>query len=218
MTSPTTPLPPSNLDRCLAASPAAALLSVSAVVTGIGLSTPESNAMTGIFAAFACSMRGAAALLSSAANPMASGFFAITLVSIVICFSTSASVGGPSNVILAPSFLASVLAPFWTACPNCAENLGAILAGGPEGCQNRGQERGREDYVRGTAHRGGCREADHDAHQCYREETRCHRIRGTRQQGSRSSHGAGEGCEDPGHSIRLGCREPNSSDNCSDGQ
>ena len=68
---------------CLAASAAAALLSVDAVVTGTSLSTPESNAITGMFCALAWSISGAAALESSAAKPIAAGFFWIALVSIV---------------------------------------------------------------------------------------------------------------------------------------
>ena len=52
-TSATLPLPPISSDMCLAASAAAALLSVAAVVSGTSLSTPESNAITGMFCAFA---------------------------------------------------------------------------------------------------------------------------------------------------------------------
>ena len=103
---------------CLAASAAAALLSVAAVVTGTSLSTPESNAMTGIFCALAWSISGALALESSAANPIAAGFFWIALVSIVTCCSMSCSVGGPSKVMRAPSAFASSSAPCLTACQN----------------------------------------------------------------------------------------------------
>ena len=49
-------------------------LSVAAVVTGMSLSTPESNAITGIFASLACCSSGTAAWLSSAAKPIAAGF------------------------------------------------------------------------------------------------------------------------------------------------
>ena len=115
---PTLPLPPSSSDMCLAASAAAALLSVAAVVTGTSLSTPESNAMTGIFCALAWSISGALALESSAAKPIAAGFFWIALVSIVTCCSMSCSVGGPSKVMRAPSALASSSAPCLTACQN----------------------------------------------------------------------------------------------------
>ena len=52
-TIPTLPLLPISSARCFAASAAAALLSVAAVVTGTSLSTPESNAMTGMLLAFA---------------------------------------------------------------------------------------------------------------------------------------------------------------------
>ena len=81
-----------------AASAAAALLLVAAVVTGMSLSTPESNAITGIFSACAFLSSGSAALLSSAAKPSAAGFFAIAADSMSICLSTIASVSGPSNV------------------------------------------------------------------------------------------------------------------------
>jgi hypothetical protein len=46
---------------CLAASPAAALLSVATVVTGRSESTPESNATTGMLRLLACCSSGAAA-------------------------------------------------------------------------------------------------------------------------------------------------------------
>ena len=46
---------------CLAASAAAARLSVEAVVTGTSLSTPESNAMTGMLSFLACCISGPAA-------------------------------------------------------------------------------------------------------------------------------------------------------------
>ena len=58
----TLPLPPISSAMCLAASAAAALLSVAAVVSGTSLSTPESNAMTGMFCDFAWSISGALAL------------------------------------------------------------------------------------------------------------------------------------------------------------
>src|SRR3954453_11074665 len=121
-TMPTLPLPPSRSDMCLAASAAAALLSVAAVVTGTSLSTPESNAMTGIFCALAWSISGALALESSAAKPIAAGFFWIALVSIVTCCSMSCSVGGPSHVIFAPWALASSSAPCLPACQNWCWN------------------------------------------------------------------------------------------------
>jgi hypothetical protein len=68
---------------CFAASAAAALLSVAAVVAGIGLSTPESNATTGMFWLLACCSSGAAARESRAAKPSAAGWRASALVSIV---------------------------------------------------------------------------------------------------------------------------------------
>src|SRR4051812_14523022 len=74
--------------------------------------------MAGMFCDFAWSISGALAFESSAAKPSASGFFCSALVSIVTCCSMSCSVGGPSNVILAPSFWASSSAPFLTACQN----------------------------------------------------------------------------------------------------
>ena len=79
---------------CLAASAAAARLSVAAVVSGMSLSTPESKAMTGMPASFACCSSGPAAWLSSAAKPTASGLLSRAVCSIWICWSTSASVSG----------------------------------------------------------------------------------------------------------------------------
>ncbi len=104
--------------RCFAASAAAALLSVAAVVTGTSLSTPESKATTGMSCDCAWSISGALALESSAAKPMASGFLVSALVSIVICASMSCSVAGPSKVMRAPCFFASSSAPCLTACQN----------------------------------------------------------------------------------------------------
>ena len=49
----TLPSLPISSARCLAASAAAALLSVAAVVSGTSLSTPESNAITGMSCDFA---------------------------------------------------------------------------------------------------------------------------------------------------------------------
>ena len=103
---------------CLAASAAAARLSVAAVVSGMSLSTPESNAITGIPSPSACSSSGAAAWLSRAAKPMASGFLASTLVSMVICSSTSVSAAGPSKVMRTSCRAASSSAPCLTACQN----------------------------------------------------------------------------------------------------
>ena len=114
----TLPLPPTSSAMCLAASAAAALLSVATVVTGTSLSTPESNAITGMFCDLACCSSGSAALLSSAAKPRACGDLAMSLVSMLICSSTSASVGGPTNVTRAPCFWASSSAPCFTACQN----------------------------------------------------------------------------------------------------
>src|SRR5664279_111757 len=73
-----------SLHICLAPSAAAALLSVAAVVTGMSESTPESNAMSGIFWDWIWASGAAAALLSRAAKAIASGFLAMALVSIVI--------------------------------------------------------------------------------------------------------------------------------------
>src|SRR5665647_3935195 len=114
----TLPALPMSAHICLAASPAAAMLSVAAVVTGMLESTPESNAMSGIFMDWIWANGAAAALLSRAANAIASGFLAMALVSIVIWFSTSVSVAGPSNVTFAPTLAASSSAPFLTACQN----------------------------------------------------------------------------------------------------
>jgi hypothetical protein len=55
------PLAPSGSAMCFAASVAAALLSAEAVVSGTPLSTPESLAITGMFAVFACCRSGAVA-------------------------------------------------------------------------------------------------------------------------------------------------------------
>lgn len=102
----------------MAASPAAARESVAQVVSGRSLSTPESKATIGMPALFARCSCCSAARVSSAARPMAAGFLAIALVSIVTWASTSASVAGPSKVIVAPCFSASASAPFFTACQN----------------------------------------------------------------------------------------------------
>src|SRR6478735_1190962 len=127
----TVPLPPSRSDMCLAASAAAALLSVEAVVTGMSLSTPESNAITGMLAALACSSSGAAAWESSAAKPSAAGFLARAWVSSSIWISTSASVGGPSKEICTPSLSASDSAPDLTACQNwCWKPLETMATSG----------------------------------------------------------------------------------------
>ena len=92
----TLPLSPINLAIWSAASPAAAMLSVETVVTGMSLSTPLSKPTTGMLAAFAFSSSGPAALLSSAAKQIAAGFLSIAVCSIVSCLSTSDSDAGPS--------------------------------------------------------------------------------------------------------------------------
>ena len=51
-------VPPTASAMCLAASAAAARLSVAAVVSGMSLSTPESNAITGMSCDFACCSSG----------------------------------------------------------------------------------------------------------------------------------------------------------------
>ena len=83
------PALPTSLHICFAASAAAFLLSVDAVVSGMSESTPESNAMTGMLAVLIWVRVLAAALLSRAAKPMASGFLASALRSMFICDSTS---------------------------------------------------------------------------------------------------------------------------------
>ncbi|MCY1375695.1 hypothetical protein D9M69_631280 [compost metagenome] len=94
----TSPSPPIFSAILSAARAAAATLLVVAVVTGMSLSTPESNAITGMLAALALRSSGMAALLSSAAKPMAEGFLAMAAESMSICLSTCCSVSGPSNV------------------------------------------------------------------------------------------------------------------------
>ena len=79
-----------------AASPAAAMLSVDTVVTGMSLSTPLSKPTTGILASFAFWSSGPAALLSRAAKQIAAGFLSSAVCSIVSCLSTSDSEAGPS--------------------------------------------------------------------------------------------------------------------------
>ena len=83
-----------------AAAPAAAMLSVAAVATGMSESTPESKPTTGILAACAFWSSGMAALESSAAKQMAAGFLASSACSISICLSTWDSFSGPSKLIL----------------------------------------------------------------------------------------------------------------------
>ena len=115
---PTSPEPPIASAILSAAVAAAATLSVLQVVSGMSLSTPESKAMTGMFSACAFFKSGMAALLSSAAKPIACGFFARSAESMSICLSTIASVSGPSKVILTLSALACSSAPAFTACQN----------------------------------------------------------------------------------------------------
>ncbi len=103
---------------CFATSPAAALLSVAAVVSGMGLSTPESNATTGMLLVRACCSIGATARESSAAMPRASGWRPSAFCSMVTWASTSASVAGPSKLIRTPCLAASCSAPCFTACQN----------------------------------------------------------------------------------------------------
>ena len=129
----TATLPASPMSSAIlsAASPAAARLSVVTVVTGMSLSTPESKPTTGMPAALAFSSSGVAALLSRAAKQIAAGFLSSAVCSMVSCLSTSDSDAGPSYVIVAPSFAASSVAPFWTACQNwCCEPLDTIATYG----------------------------------------------------------------------------------------
>jgi len=100
------------------ASPAALLLSVATVVTGMSLSTPESKPTTGIFFALNCSSSGTAALLSSAAKQTAAGFLSSSAWSISSCLSTCDSFSGPSKLTFTPSSVALPSAPFLTACQN----------------------------------------------------------------------------------------------------
>ena len=74
------------------------MLFVAAVVTGMSLSTPESNPMTGMCSVRARSSSGITALLSSAARPIALGCLSSAACSISICLSTIDSDSGPSNV------------------------------------------------------------------------------------------------------------------------
>ena len=70
----TSPEPPMRVAILSAAAPAAAMLSVAAVASGMSLSTPESKPMTGMFASLNFWSSGIAALLSSAAKQSACGF------------------------------------------------------------------------------------------------------------------------------------------------
>src|SRR5216110_3249344 len=71
----TSPLPPMMVAILSAAAPAAAMLSVAAVASGMSLSTPESKPITGILASLYFWSSGIAALLSSAAKHNALGFW-----------------------------------------------------------------------------------------------------------------------------------------------
>ena len=79
-----------------AATPAAAMLSVATVVTGMSLSTPESKPTTGMLASLAFCRYGTAALLSRAAKQIAAGCLSSAVCSMVSCLSTSDSEAGPS--------------------------------------------------------------------------------------------------------------------------
>src|SRR3954449_1416172 len=123
-TLPESPIRPASLS---ASTPAAAMLSVATVVTGMSLSTPESKPTTGMFAVLAWFRRSPAALLSSAAKQTAAGFALSAVCSIVSCLSTSDSVAGPWYVAVTPSLAASSRAPFFTACQNwCCSPLEMI--------------------------------------------------------------------------------------------
>src|SRR6478609_5871010 len=114
-TLPVSPISPASLS---ASTPAAAMLSVATVVTGMSLSTPESKPMTGMLASLACCRREPAALLSRAAKQTAAGLVLRAVCSMVSCLSTSDSVAGPLYVAVTPSLGASSSAPFLTACQN----------------------------------------------------------------------------------------------------
>src|SRR6476646_2391614 len=126
-TTPTLPFPPSASPSLSAAVAAALTLSVAAVVTGMSLSTPESNPMTGMFWSLNFWSSGVAALLSSAAKQTAAGCLSSSACSISICLSTWASVSGPSKLTVTPSSAAFPSAPFLTACQNwCWKPLDTI--------------------------------------------------------------------------------------------
>src|SRR2546423_4689848 len=101
-----------------AAAPAAAMLSVAAVASGMSLSTPESNPMTGILASLNFWSSGIAALLSSAAKQSADGFWLSTVCSISSCLSTCDSFSGPWKLMVTLNCSAALSAPCFTACQN----------------------------------------------------------------------------------------------------
>ena len=119
-TSATLPLSPMSSAMCLAASAAAALLSVAAVVSGMSLSTPESNAMTGMFGVLRLLHAAARRPGCRAPRSRSPPGFLLERVGAAssICCSTSASVGGPSNVMVDAELLGLL--------------LGALLDGLPE--------------------------------------------------------------------------------------
>ena len=97
---PILPLPPTSSIMCLAASAAAALLSVWTVDSGMSESTPESKATTGMFAALIFPSRSAAAPESRAAKPMAAGLESRAVWSWLSCSVTACSFSGPTNSTL----------------------------------------------------------------------------------------------------------------------
>ena len=100
-TMPTEPfLSLSSSIMCLAASAAAALLSVWTVVTGMSDSTPESKATTGMPLPLISFRRSAAALESRAAKPMAAGPESRADFSWSVCSVTLVSSCGPTKFTL----------------------------------------------------------------------------------------------------------------------
>src|SRR6266849_10003725 len=94
------------------------MLSVAAVASGMSLSTPESNPMTGILASLNFWSSGIAALLSSAAKQSACGFLLSAAWTISSCLSTCDSFSGPSKVMVTLNCVAAFSAPCFTACQN----------------------------------------------------------------------------------------------------
>jgi len=93
------------------------LLSVCAVVSGMGLSTPESNAITGSSRP-GPSSAAARGLASSAARPIALGFLASAADSMSICLSTCCSGLGAFERHFDLVVFGRLVGAFFTACQN----------------------------------------------------------------------------------------------------
>jgi len=113
----TSPELPMNLAMWSAAAPAAAMLSVAAVATGMSESTPESKPTTGILAACAfCSKRNGCLGVECGEADGGRLLLASSACSISICLSTWDFVLRTFEIDLDLVILGSLLEPILTAC------------------------------------------------------------------------------------------------------